>query len=117
MPNIFKEAHAIEITRGDDIDYEIPIVDSNNAAFDFTGWTAFASHVRIAPESENTTLEFTGGNIVATTGTITLTAAKALTAVIKPQVYFYDIEAIDPDTVQRTIISGTFTMLSDVTRI
>jgi len=117
MPNIFKESHAIEITRGDDIDYEIPVTDSNNAAFDFTGWTAFASHVRPEANSENTTLEFTGGNIVATTGKITLTAAKALTAVIAPNTYTYDIEAIDPDTVQRTIIGGTFTILPDVTRV
>lgn len=116
MANIFFESHSIVLKRGDSWNYEIPVTDSNNQAFDFTGWTNFKSQVRTQADATNVTIEFTGATIDVVTGIITLIADTAATTLLTPNVYTYDIQADLPSGQLITFIGGTFEITTDVTR-
>lgn len=112
MANIFTETHNISLVRGDDWRYEIPVVDSNNTPFDFTGYTSPQSELRRNIDDPNPIATFT---VTLSTGIIKLTLAKASTALIEPGTYLYDIQLTFPDTTLQTIIRGDFRVVADVT--
>ena len=63
MANIFTATTTITLRRGDDWDYEIPVKDSNNDDYDFTGWTNAKCQVRKNADDTNYVIEFSGSNI------------------------------------------------------
>lgn len=116
MANISKAIHNINVTRGDDWSYEIPVFDSSRNPQDWTGWANAKSQVRRKVDDETFIIEFAGADIELTTGKIVLKAASAVTADIDPFSYVYDIEADTPSGNKLTFIAGAFTVESDVTR-
>ena len=112
MANIFTETHNISLVRGDDWRYEIPVIDSNNALFDWTGYANAASELRRNIDDPNPIATFT---VTLSTGSIKLALAKASTVNIEPSVYLYDIQLDFPDGSLQTIIRGTLTVVADVT--
>ena len=112
MANIFTVSHDISLIRGDDWRYEIPVIDSNNAAFDWTGYTSPQSELRRNVDDPNPIATFT---VELESGLVRLNLAKALTANIEPGNYLYDFEVIFPDLSLQTLINGKFTVVADIT--
>ena len=112
MANIFKVTHNISQVRGDDWKYTIPVKDTNNADFDWTGFTTPQSEMRRQIDDPSPVAVFT---VTLETGKVILELANTSTVNIEPGTYVYDIQVIFPDLRKQTIIGGNFTVEADVT--
>jgi hypothetical protein len=112
MANIFTETHDLSLVRGDDWRYEIPVIDSNNAAFDWTGYTSPKSEMRRNIDDPNIIADLAPD---IETGLVRLNQAAANTLNIEPGTYYYDFEVVFPDLTKQTLIRGKITVIADVT--
>lgn len=108
-------AHNLTIVQGDDFSETFTFKDSAGAAINLTGYT-FAAQVRPTAASAVVTATFTVAITSAAGGTITLTLARAATALLLPGTYRWDLEWTDTLDKKRTLLNGAATVVEEVTR-
>tara|TARA_R100000353_G_scaffold112719_3_gene80727 strand:+ start:194 stop:604 length:411 start_codon:yes stop_codon:yes gene_type:complete len=119
----------ITIKRGDTLDFDITVKDTDGDAVDLTAYN-FSMDIRsnLSPRSKTqrgdvVLSDSTGGKnslllslVGAADGTLTVSASKEAIASITPGVYFYDISATKTsNSSTQTWFFGTFTVTADVT--
>jgi len=106
------------IVRNDDLFLQIPVVDKDGAAFNFTGWTGKAE-VRTTASNPTVVLTFatpTTMDILTTPGIIELTQPLA-NMTINAGTYVWDLQFNDGSIERTLIIESTFTVIDDVTEL
>lgn len=106
-----------ELIQGDTFHYE-PAWKVNNAYVNVTGYTA-KMDVKIAPTSTSTITELSTENgriaVGGADGTFTLDLTSAETAVLPAGNFIYDLNVISPGGVVTTLLTGGFTVITQVT--
>jgi hypothetical protein len=89
----------------------------NNSYVNVTGYTA-KMDVKIAPTSTSTIIELSTANGRITVGTIdgkfTLNLTATETSTLPPGNYIYDLDVTSPGGVVTTLLSGGFTVVTQV---
>lgn len=104
----------IVITRGDTTTLSITITSNGTTPIDITGRT-YRAQVRSNTEDTSYELAFTCTLTTPASGVLTCVLSAAQTATLEPGNHTWDLEE-NASGVVSTILSGTFTVLADVTR-
>lgn len=110
-------ANEISVYRGDTASITVTITDSDDAAFDLTGYTVKLTvknsdtdndaHAVIGPITATVATPASGVGVFALSITNTNVVAK---------VYSYDVQINDGSTDKKTVTKSTFTVTQDVTK-
>lgn len=95
---------AFSIKRGDSFSANITIKDSEDAAMDLTGKTIFFTAKKWVEDTDSQAVihEAIVDLATPTDGIITLTLTAVQTALIKPGVYWWDVQVVDGSSVLST---------------
>ena len=104
----------IVITRGDTTTLSITITSNGTSPIDITGRT-YKAQVRSNTEDVSAEVAFSCTLTTPLSGIITCVLSATQTATLEPGNHTWDLEE-DASGVISTILSGTFTVLADVTR-
>ena len=104
----------LTITRGDTETVEVTITTDGTSAVDITGRT-YSSQMRVTPDIS--AISITGTCVVTDgpAGKLTATFSATNTAALDPGFLYWDLQE-NASGVITTILSGTVTVLADVTR-
>jgi hypothetical protein len=103
------------ITRGDTEIVDVTITTDGTTPVDITGRT-YASQMRVTPDIAAISITGTCTIVNAANGQMRVTFAAADTADLDPGYLYWDLQETAGATVS-TILSGTVTVLADVTRV
>jgi hypothetical protein len=102
------------ITRGDTETVVVTMVDDVGAAIDITGRT-YTSQMRTTPDISAISITGVGAVTDGAAGKLTVTFSATGTAALDPGFLYWDLQE-NASGVISTILSGTVTVLADVTR-
>lgn len=110
----------ISIRRGDDETLTVTITDAVDLPVDLTGATVRFTAKRSAkdPDDRAVLSRSTGSGINApspTNGVAVITIPKALTALLDPGTYDYDVQVTTAAGVTSTVVAGLLRVSADVT--
>ena len=105
----------ISIYQGDTYAHELRIKDSANANVNITSRT-YTGQIRKKRNSDTVTATFTSTLTNAANGIVVMSLASGSTANIASGTYVYDFQETNGETVT-TLITGTVTVVGEVTRV
>jgi hypothetical protein len=104
----------LTITRGDTETLVVTITTDGSTAVDITGRT-YTSQIRTQQDSTTIKASFTCTVTSGPTGQVTCVLSATSSAALSAGLYFWDLQE-NASSVISTILSGTVTVLADVTR-
>lgn len=104
----------LEITRGDTETIVVTVTSDGSTPINITGRT-YTAQIRSIPDSSTVKASFTCAVTNGSGGVVTCTLAAADSALLSAGNYFWDLQE-NASGVISTLLSGTVTVLADVTR-
>jgi hypothetical protein len=105
----------LRIVRGDDVEETFAMTGSDGLPLDLSDYT-FQSQVRVSPAPDGEILGTFTCTKNVTEATVTRTLPRAATTDIEPGTYLHDLQWTDPQGRIRTLFSGKFKVVPEVTR-
>lgn len=104
----------LTVTRGDTLTLVVTMTTDGSTPVNITGRT-YAAQIRTSSEATSATASFTCTITDGANGVLTCTVPASTTSSLSPVVYVWDLQETASGVVS-TLLSGTVTVVADITR-